>query len=196
MVGVVPGLFLALAVGGLGAGYVSQQPVQYSAANQLLLAPQAELSPSSTSSYWETLGNGQLPATAAAIVNDKRILKATTANLSAATRDAISVTVSVLPSTAVINVQVTAPTASVAERVANDISNRSTVEVTEVLAPYRLQVISDAEDTATLASLSHAQWAGLVGLLALFVGLGLQQLLSWRARLVQARRTPVEVPLR
>jgi len=188
------GLLAALIVAGLGAVYVSRQPVKYSASNQLLVAPESKLDPSVSSAYWETLGNGQLPATAASIVNDKRLLKAATADLDPATRDAITTTVSVVPSTAVVNVEVTAPSASAAEDVANSLSRLSTSEVSDALAPYQFEVISDADGTATLASLSHAQWAGLVAVVALFAGVAVYQLVSWRARVLARRRGVQAVP--
>jgi capsular polysaccharide biosynthesis protein len=190
--GIVAGLLAALVVAGIGAVYVSGQPVKYSASNELLVAPRAKLDPSVSSAYWETLGNRQIPATAAAIVNGKRLLKAATSGLDRATRDAITTTVSVVPSTAVVNVVVTAPTASAAEDVANRLSRLSTSQVSDALAPYQFAVISDADGTATLASLSHAAWAGLVAVAALVTGVAVQQLVSWRARAV-ARRRGVEV---
>ncbi|GAB3661884.1 hypothetical protein GCM10027596_22500 [Nocardioides korecus] len=183
-------LGLVAAASVLGGGYVyeSGQPVQYSASNQLLIAPGTTLDSAATSSYWETLSNGQIPATAAAIVSDKRLERQAVDRLPTAVQRQVAATVSVVPSTAVVNVQVVAPSSQIAEQVANQIATLSVSEVSRALSPYELRVISDASGTATLSSLSSSQWLTMIVLAALFVGIVVQQLASWAGRATRRRR--------
>ncbi len=188
-VGTVPGLLVALVVAAAGGWYVYQQPRSYSAETQLLLAPAGQGDAGATSSYWETLSSGQLPATAAAVVDDKRYVDEATEGLDKATRGAVQTSVTVLPSTAVIDVRVVAPTADVAESVANAIATRSTGDVNSMLTPYQLSPIGSATGSATRTSLDYVQWGTLVAVAALIAGLLVQQLLSWAARARARART-------
>lgn len=180
--GLVPGILAALVVAGLGAWYIPQQPTRYTADVQLLLAPSVQSNPSATSSYFETLSSGQLPATAAAIIEDRQLLSSATSGMDRDTRRSVKATVTVLPDTAVVDVQVTAPTASAAETAAQSLASAGSAKVSRLLDPYTLTVIGSANGSANRSSLGPGEWIALFAFAALVAGLVVHQFFYRLAR--------------
>ena len=140
-----------------------------------------------TSSYYDTLSSGQLPATAAAIVEQKRFVNGAMRELGLSDVEGVTTQVSVLPETAVIKVKVTATDADTAVAMADELPRQANQTVDQLLAPYHLTVLGSAEETAAQSSLGTGQWVGIIVLTAIVVGLAVQQLVQQVSR---ARRRP------
>lgn len=185
--GLLAGILAAGAVGVLGVYLEQARPTTWTAQSHMLMAPTVQDKGSETSAYYETLSNGQLPATAAAIVSERRFLVDAERALDLPDRKGISVQVAVLPETAVLKIEVTAPDVQIAESVADELPRQATSTVDQLLAPYQLTVLGSADGTAIRASLGRGQWLALTALAALAAGLLVQQVVL---QLVRSRRRP------
>jgi capsular polysaccharide biosynthesis protein len=171
---VVAGVVALLLTAAAGTAYALQRPVEWTASSTLLLTPQVETDGTVASSYYDTLSNGQLPSTAAAIVRDPSLLRATAERLGIDPGE-LDTRVVVVPETAVIEIEVTATDAETAIAVADGVAEAAVPEVNELLAPYALSPLGDAGGTAEATSLSRAQWQAIVALAAIVVGVAVQQ---------------------
>jgi capsular polysaccharide biosynthesis protein len=187
--GTVAGLVAAGVVVMLGAIFAVLQPTTFVAESQVLLSPTEQDQGSTTSSYFDTLSSGQLPETAAAIMRERRFLDSAVEELDLSA-DGISSTVSVVPETSVIRVEVTAATAEEAVSVADRLPEEAQSVVDDLLAPYALTTLGSAESTATRSSVSAAQWLVVIAVAALVVGVAVQQVVQQLGKARRGRVTP------
>jgi len=183
------GLLAAVAVVALGTWYSSTQPQQWSADVSLLLAPDTSGGASQTSAFYDTLSSGQLPATAAAIVDERHFLLEIKKSLSLPSQAPVRVVVTQVPATAVIKVDVTARDKQTAMAVADAFPGEVIPDVNRLLSPYTLSSLGGAQGTARLSSLSHVQWAAVIAVAALVVGIAVQQLVLLLSRAWRRQRS-------
>ena len=176
------GLAVALLVWVVGWSFALAQPSRWSAEAELLLAPDVSQPGLETSSFYDTLSNGQLPATAAEILSQGRFLEEIKTKHDIPDSEQVAVSVTQVPETAIVRATVTAKTPGVAVLVASDLSDLTVPVVDRLLAPYSLTSIGDPADTTTQISLGHAQWGLAIAAAALLLGLATQQLVLQLAR--------------
>jgi capsular polysaccharide biosynthesis protein len=179
------GLVVAVLVWVVGWSFALQQPARWSAEAELLLAPDVSDPGLETSSFYDTLSNGQLPATAAEILSQGRFLEEIKTEYDIPDSEQVAISVTQVPETAIVRATVTAKTPAVAVLVASDLPDRTIPVVDKLLAPYSLTSVGDPEDTKTQISLARTQWAAAVAAAALLLGLAAQQLVL---QLTRARR--------
>jgi capsular polysaccharide biosynthesis protein len=180
--GLGAGLVAALLVVAVGLFVAAAKPTTWTAQSQMLLAPSLQGGATATSSYYATLTGGQLPATAAAIVQEDRFLTETRRALELSGGDSVTATVTVVPETAILNIEVTASNSRTAVDVADELPARAAPTVNRLLEPYFVTVLGSAHGTATQSSLGMGQWVALVALAALVAAIAVQQVVQRRAR--------------
>jgi capsular polysaccharide biosynthesis protein len=186
--GTVAGVVVAGVVVVLGTIFALLQPTTYVAESQVLLSPTGQDEGSTTSSYFDTLSNGQLPETAAAIMRERRFLDSAVEQLDLS-GDGISSTVSVVPETSVIRVEVTAGTPDAAVAVADRVPEEAQAVVDDLLAPYALTALGSAETTVAQSSVSGIQWLVVIAVAALVLGAAVQQVVQQLSRARRGRVT-------
>ena len=179
------GILVAVLVAVVGWAFALQQPTRWSAEAELLLAPDVSKPGLETSSYYDTLSNGQLPATAAEILSQGRFLEEIKSEYDIPDSEHVAITVTQVPETAIVRATVTARTAATAVLVASDLPERTVPIVDRLLSPYSLTSIGDPADTTLQISLARTQWFAVVAGAALLLGLAAQQVVL---QLGRARR--------
>lgn len=152
-----------------GTVVANSQSTTYTATSQLLLAPKTQRAASVASGLYDTLSSGQLPATAAAIIQEKRFLRSALAAQDVTGTEGVAVEVTVVPATAIVEVQVTAPSSRLAVQLADEIPRQAVPKVNAALVPFELIMLGSAEKSPPAASLSTSQWIVLVGIAAAVV---------------------------
>lgn len=186
--GTAAGLLVALAVLGVGVTATLQRPERWSATSALLVQPRASGASADTlASLYDTLSRGQIPATYAELLRAQGVEKAAEdrAAVSAADRPGVSVTVSVVADTAILNVVSTAPSATTAIRVADAVAEEAQSLFSASVTPYTVTLASWADGSAQRSGLGAVKLLGVTGFAALMVGLAVQQ--AWAA-VVRSRR--------
>ena len=185
------GIIVAIVVTALGWTFAHQQPTRWSAEVDLLLAPGVSGPSLETSSYYDTLSNGQLPATAAEILSEGRYVREIRRDHNISDAEQVSISVTQVPETAIVRATVTARTPRVATLVAGELPSRTIPTVDRLLAPYALTSLGDPADTVQQTSLDRQQLAVVVAIAALLLGIAAQQIVLQLAR---ARRGATQPP--
>jgi hypothetical protein len=174
---VVAGGLLAVLVLLAGGIFAATQHKTWTAETALVVLPSARLDPATSAAFYETLSRGQIVATFAEVGNDAGLqARAMDAlGLPAADRAGVSTALSVVPDTSVILVRSTADDASVAERVADGTAAAATSSFTALSDAYRTQVVRSAAGSAFASGLSGSLVLALAVLVALVLGLAVQQ---------------------
>lgn len=188
------GILVAVLVAALGWTFASQQPTRWSADADLLLAPDVSDPGLETSSFYDTLGNGQLPATAAEIVSEGRFVREIKRDNNIPDAEQVSISVTQVPETAIVRATVTARTARVATLVAGELPSRTIPTVSRLLAPYALTSLGDPADTVEQTSLNLSQLAVVVAIAALLMGVAAQQVVLQLARARRGGRSRSAAP--
>jgi capsular polysaccharide biosynthesis protein len=176
LVGLTAGLVAALLVATIGLLVASTRPTTWTAQSQMLLAPSLQGRPSQTSDYYATLSAGQLPATAAAIVQERRFLIDTVRELGLSDPTSVTAKVTVVPETAILEIKVTASNPDTAVAVADELAAQAAPTVNQLLTPYFVTTLGSAEGTASQSSIGKGQWAALILFGAAVAGVAVQQL--------------------
>ncbi|MEP6462897.1 MAG: hypothetical protein ABJC62_05645 [Frankiaceae bacterium] len=173
---------LAIAVLAAGAALSLTRPVTWSATAPMLVAPRASSASADTlASLYDTLSRGQVAATYAELLGNAGVTTAaiTKSGISTAERRGLSVKVTVIADTSVIDAIATARTATVATRVADAMAQEATDRVDVLAAPYVLSPTASASGSAARAGLGTTELLVLTGAIALFAGILAQQ--GWSA---------------
>jgi capsular polysaccharide biosynthesis protein len=175
-------LALAVAVFGAGATLSLTRPVQWSATAPMLVAPRASSASADTlASLYDTLSRGQVAATYAELLGNEGVTTAaiTKSGISRAEQRGLSVKVTVIADTSVIDAIATARTATLATRMADAMAQEATDRVDVLAAPYVVSPTASAAGSATRAGLGTTELLVLTGAIALFAGILAQQ--GWSA---------------
>jgi len=170
------GVLAALLVVAGGVGFGLTRPPEWTAETQLLIAPELQASADTTSAYYETLTRGQVTATAAEILGQRRYTAAVAQRLGLGSPDDVTTQVTVVPGTALVQVAVSAERPRVAERFADGLPRLAVPEVNDLLNPYVLTPVGSAAGTAERSGLSLPQFAGAIVVVSIIVGVAVHQL--------------------
>ena len=159
---VLAGLLVALVIEAAGLAFVLSRPPEYRASATLVVLPDRSLDVDDAASYYDVLSRGQVVTTLAEILRVRGSREGGAASV---------VDVAPVPDTAVIQLSATAPTRGAAEGRVNDALTSVAAYFTEVAAPFKVLVVSDAGGSAEVVGASRTL-AAAVGLVALLCGLG------------------------
>jgi capsular polysaccharide biosynthesis protein len=176
----LPGVFWAVVVFVIitlaGAAYVISRPTIWTAEATTMVAPDPKLDVNTSAGYYESLSRGQVVATVAQILQLQRFQNgaADKLGLSRDQQHHITVAVDVVPDTSVIRMTVTAPTAEMAEQMADRVLAEAE-GFDGIPSPYVLLALSSADRTAHRSGPSKVEFAGVVILVALVAAIAVQQ---------------------
>lgn len=176
-ISILAGAVVALLVLIAGAVISLGTKSEYTAESVIVVLPASDLSTSDSAAYYETMSRGQIVATFAEVANNLRFEQQAEENLqlTAAQRDSVTTTVSVVPDTSVILVRAVADEAGVAEQVADGTTTLATEYLAGLSKPYRTDLVHDAVGSGYKSSTSPLLLFGLAIVVALIAGLAIQQ---------------------
>lgn len=176
-VSLMTGALVALLILVAGSVVALGQKTEYTAESVIVVLPNAELETSVSAAYYETLSRGQIVATFAEVADNLRFEQQAEERLQLdeGQRDAVTTTVSVVPSTSVILVRATAEEAEVAEQMADGTASLATEYLGNLSDPYRSEIVQEADFSAYVSSTSPALLFGLTLIVALIAGVAVQQ---------------------
>lgn len=187
-VGALVGLVVAAIVAVTGSAAVLSQDQRWSATSALVVTPHAAgAGADSLASLYDTLSRGQVAATYAELFRNPQLQKAAERRAgvpTSAQRD-ISVTVTVVTDTSVIDVSTTAGSAQTAVRVADAVAQQAQRQASAMGTPYAVDVATTAAGSVSHQGHSRTELLGLTLLLAAIAGLLVHQ--TWAGAL-RARR--------
>ena len=191
IVSAVAVFLVVLLAGGI---FVATRQSEWTAQATVMVAPDPTLDRSTSASYYESLSRGQMVATAAEILGLQRFTTAAAdgLGLTRAQRDQVTVTIRVVPDTTIIQVAATAPTAQLAEGMANNVVAKA--GTTLLPDPYVLLLMSGADRTARRSDPSAPIVGGVVFLVALVAGLAAQQATHHLTRALGTGESPPTGP--
>ena len=174
----IAGLIAALAVGAFGLLFAALHPQEWEATTQLLVVPQSGSESQDVSAYWETLSSGQVSATAAGIIGAREFVDATMDEIGIVDNESITATVSVVPGTSLVEVEVRAPERVTAEQFADKLPQQAISDVNRLMKPFVVRPLGSATDTAEPTGITTLQFVGVLVLAAVVAGLAVQQLVQ------------------
>ncbi len=172
------GLLVAAIVAITGTAVVLSRSQRWSATSALVVTPHsAGASADSLASLYDTLSRGQVAATYAELFRNPDLEKAAEgrAGVPSSAQDDVSVTVTVVADTSVIDVSATAGSASRAIRVADALAQQARLKVTAMGTPYAVGIATTAAGSVARQGLSRGELFGLTLLVAVIAGLLVQQ---------------------
>lgn len=178
----VVGAAAALLVLVVGLVVAGQRPAQWTAESTLVVLPSTTLSPADQSSYYETLSRGQIVATFAEVAGNRQFQQSTerALGLTEAQREDSDVSISVVPSTAVVLVRATSTSARLAEQLADGAGAGASTYFSGLVQPFTTQQVDAAAGTAYRSGGSNLTLFGVVALLSVGAGLLVRQAIrSW-----------------
>lgn len=189
------GLFVAAAIAVGGLAYVAQRPVRWSARASTLVHPGERADLGALAAYYEALSRGQIVVSYAEIVRLQRFQSkvASYLGLSRGQRGQVTVEVTVVPDSAVIALAATAPTAELAEEMADDVLSEASAYIAELSEPYGVTTISDARGTAVRHPVPMIPLVLVILTVAVVAGIAAQQAVFQMAAVMAAVRAASEV---
>ncbi len=186
----IVGVLVAGLVLAPGFAFLAGRTPAWSASASMVVLPARQADPLATAGYYETLSRGQIVATFAEMLRLRRFETSggERLGLSAAQLREISVSVEVVPDTALIVVSASAPQAAVAEGMADGIVAAWTPFVDEISTPFSPAVVSPAAGTAERLGANRPQLGAVLVFVALVAGFSAQQALLQLAGLFGHRR--------
>lgn len=181
------GAVLGAVLGAVAVPHTSR----YTVSANIALLPGPNLTTVEASNFWEVLTRGQVTRTAAIVYDDPRWL--ISAAKAAKTRaDELTLTAAALPETTVLQVTVTAPTASAADAALSDVLTTATPDVVSLVVPYEVKVLMPPPNSASgVPAPSRVQTAAAGALAGLLIAGGVGWLVDRRRH----RATePVAIP--
>jgi len=174
---VVLGLVLGILVLAAGGAVAATQHKSFTAEAVLVVLPSSDLDEGTSAAFYETMSRGQIIGTFAEVADNAVFQNQAMDDLglAGAQRAQTSSEVSVVPNTSVILVRVTAAAAATSEQVADGAADRITIYLTGLSDAYRIQVVHQAGGSATPSGMSPALVLQLAGILAVVLGLAVQQ---------------------
>lgn len=190
---IVAGLLVALVVAGGAVAFASSRPAGFEAEARLVVLPRPGLDPPTATAYYETLSRGQIVGTVAEVLQLERFAAAAADRLGVppSERTDVEVDAAVLPESAMISLTVQAGDPALAESLADGIVDESEGYIADLSDGYALELVSSAAGTALPTGLSGPQYAAVMALAALVIGVGVQQVVQ-QVLLALDRRAEVE----
>lgn len=174
---------------GTGGAFAAVIPNSWSATATVMVLPAFGVDEGALPSFYETLSRGQIVATYAEMLRLQRFEKEALRNLglSQSQQRGVAVRTRVVPSTAVINITVSAPRRAVAEETADRVLEHSRAYVDSLGLPFMLEVASGADGSGARTGPAKGPLTVAVLVVALVAGVatyqGFGQLAAlWRRR--------------
>jgi len=187
--GVVAGVTIAALILLGGLGYVLTRSHNWSAKATAVVLPAPNIPAGTSASYYDTLSRGQIIETYAETLRTKFPNGgAAGLDLGPGVPKRATITVSVVPNTALISIAATAASGPNAEAVADAVSTQGSAYIKSLLQPYVLNSVSAAKGTAIESTSHTGGFLAVLVVVALVVGLAVQQAVS---QLVNTRRKTV-----
>lgn len=183
---VVVGVVAAILVLMGGLLFWLTNPPEYEASSTLLVFPNEEQS--SVSDYYDVLSSGQIVETYSGVINLNVVASSPVAG------EVTHLEATVVPNTSLIRVTATAPEPEVAEAAVNSVVDRAGPYLERLNSIYIASVISPATGTATRVGAPTGTFVAAVLLVALVVGVAVQQAalaLARAGRRVPEPRSPI-----
>jgi capsular polysaccharide biosynthesis protein len=196
MLGVLAGVLVAIAIVGAGAAAVLSRPARWSAQSTLVVLPAKNIDLGAAASYYDTLSRGQIVSTLAEILHLAQVVNSASdqTGLSPSLRRMTSVSVTVVPNTALVAVTASAPNAQTAERLADAVAQVGQTYIAGLGSPYTASLVSKASGTGTRNGLGLSKLLTILVVAALAAGLGTQQAVYQLYPLVVRRRKSAVLP--
>jgi capsular polysaccharide biosynthesis protein len=168
----------SLLIGGLA--FTLLQPAGWSATATVMVLPAFGLEEGSVSSYYETLSRGQIVATYAEMLRLQRFEASALRHLEDAgvDREKLDVAVKVVPSTAIINLTVTASGREAAEAAADSLLEEATAYFDTLAQPFTIAVVGPAKESGRRTGPAKLPLAVVVALTAVVAGIVSQQVVA------------------
>lgn len=185
----VAGVLVALVVVAGASVFASSRPVGYEAEARLVVLPREGLDPQTVTAYYETLSQGQIVGTFSEVLKLDRFSLAAIDRLGLPVTDLdeIDVNSAVIPESAMISLTVGADDERVAEDLADRIVSESSAYLSELSDGYEIELVNSAAGTATPTGLSGLQYAAVMALAALVIGVAVQQVVQQVLQAVDRR---------
>lgn len=197
-ISVYSGVVVALLVVIAGAFLALTSSSPWTAQASIVVLPSSSLGPTEEAAFYEYLSRGQIVATFAEVGNNVQFLQDAQdkVGMNEADQAKSSVTLSVVPSTSVVLVQATAPTADQAVALADATTELARTYFDRLAVPFRTQVVAGATGAAEQTGPTRALIVIATLVAALVAGIAMQQatLAILRARRGQAEMAPADVP--
>lgn len=185
---VAAGLAAGLLVIVIGAAFLASRSNSWSGEATAVVQPAS--GSDAAVGYYENLNQGQLVATYAEILRSRSLDRAAAGELglNGSDQGQVHANIAVVPATALIRVTATAPSAVVAERVADRVLGLSSAYVASLKQPYVLTGVATAGGTAKRSGTSTTTVMFVTLFVALAAGIGISQVCYQLSRLRDSQR--------
>jgi len=194
LLGVVAGVAVAAIVAGAGLGYLLGRSKNWSARAVVAVLPSKRIDVATAAGYYDTLSRGQIVTTIAEILRLPRFKTAAAdqLHLSPPARGQVSISVDVIPNTALAAVTATAPARATAEAMADAVVASATGYIGGLSSPYDVVPVSQAVGEGTRGSGLHTgSFLLVLAVAALAAGVGAQQGVHALVPLLRRRKAVV-----
>jgi capsular polysaccharide biosynthesis protein len=161
---VVAAVVAGLAALLIGGGLVLNRAPSWRASSSLLVLPDRAASPDAAAGLYDTLSRGQLVQTYASVANSPGFVGGALNGLKITVkqRRSLSIAVTPVPNTNLIDVSATADTAPLAEAAADAVSSQAVATLASTFYPFRVTEVSSARGTAMSAKTSSTTLLAVV----------------------------------
>lgn len=192
---IMAGLLVALAAIAGAVTFASSRPTGFQVDARLVVLPSEGLDVGTTTAYYETLSRGQITGTYAEVLQLERFT-ATAADelgLTPAERAEVDVSAVVIPESTMISLTVAADDARTATSLAGLVIEEGTAYIEQLSEGYALELVNAPDGTAVATGLSGVQYAVVMAIAALVIGVAAQQVVQ---QVLQALDRRAEMTLR
>jgi hypothetical protein len=175
----IGGLVAAVVAGVLGLLLVTSGTSTYRAQVRMAVLPSAEVPPDQVPSFWEALGQGQVPRTAAEIFGSSQWI-ADAARATEVAPSTVELSAGVVPGTSLIEVTLEADSPEAAERSLEAAVNSALPLASLASGPYTMVRVSGPEGTAVRVGAPAAQTVPLMAAAGFLFGAGTLLLITRR----------------
>lgn len=143
-------ILVGVLIFGIGLFFIMGQSNDWTAKSTAVVLPEATVPRDSAPSYYDTLSQGQIVETYAEMLRLQRFKDDSVKALKlGAAGDSVTVTVAVVPNTALLTVTASGQNAETAEKLADSVLALATQYVSTLPSPYAIARVGRAEGTAT-----------------------------------------------
>ena len=192
---VLIGVFVALLVLAAGAYVAATRTQQWTASANLLVLPQASTptaGPEVVAGFYDVLSRGQVPETYAELLRGGAVTDevARRLKLTAEQRQAIAVSVEVVPDTTMIAIRATAIDPTLATRVSTELARAGAAYIASLRSSYTARLVP-TDTSARPAGPGRRLIAVVALVVALVAGIAAQQLVQQLVPLLRRRSRPM-----
>jgi hypothetical protein len=186
---IIVGVLLALMVVGIGTAMLLARPTTWTTRTTLLVSPKTTANDSSAATLYELLSQGKVAETYAALMRNAAFGDAVidAAGVSGPA-GSFQITAAVVPQTFLIRVTTSAPTRADALALGTEAAAEAPGFVTDLSQPFAVRSVNAGQLRATRTGGTDSTLLGIVGVIALVVGVLGQQVMLQLLTLRSVRR--------